>query len=576
MSTPFETIPAVHGAALAIAGYIVHSLWQGMLMTALAALVVCIFRSANATTRYAVWYIALVAVVVAPAVTASVQAVSSHVTAEPAGLRSGASGPSGAVVSQRASSAAAVPAAATASVRSREGAAFAPAQRLAIALTPSLTLVIAALWIAGALIGLFRIALGYAALARLQRDALPVPPGYRDALPLWGASVRRGWRATRLCVSAQVAVPVAIGFFDGMVLMPDHLLHSFDRADVDRFSLHELAHLQRRDDWTCAFERIACALLFFNPFVHAIARRLDLEREVACDDWVVTQTREVRPYAVGLTKMAEATPWPHRPIPASAIFTTRKSLSIRIERLLNKRRDIRPKIAGGAAAACTVAILSAAFVLLPVAPIVGGTAIAATPSVSPTTPASPAKKPRTASRTARVDFLDSLNAVGFGNISTDEIIALHERGIGTPLLLAAGRYFKPHASVADVIALAMYGVSAARLDDFARNAVICSPQDMIVFVQNGVSARYIAAVRHAFPAYTNEHVLLLARNGVSQAFITGLRERGYDSSADDIIRLAAHAVSLQYVDAVNAHHGANVPLADITSLHDHGVDPDAR
>ena len=36
-----------------------------------------------------------------------------------------------------------------------------------------------------------------------------------------------------------------------------------------------------------------------------MARRLNLEREIACDDWVVAMTGAARPYAVCLTKMAE-------------------------------------------------------------------------------------------------------------------------------------------------------------------------------------------------------------------------------------------------------------------------------
>ncbi|HEX3452744.1 MAG TPA: M56 family metallopeptidase, partial [Solirubrobacteraceae bacterium] len=321
--TPY-VCPAFEASALALVAYIVDSLWEGVAIAALAALVIRFFRRANATTRYAVWYIALLAIVALPALTVGVLAL--------------------------------------------ERGAF--LSRPHIVLPHVVIAAGAVLWGLGAFAGLARIIVGYFALAKLQRDALPLPPGYREAMPLWEDSIGRG-RETRLCVSSNVAVPVAVGLFDGMILMPDHLLHSFDRADVDRFSLHEIAHLQRRDDWTCALQRIACAVLFFNPAVRFVARQLDLEREVACDDWVVAQTREVRPYAVGLTKMAEATRWPHRAVPTPAIFASRKSISIRIERLLNKHRDVRPTLAGGPALACAAAILAVSAVLFPIAPVIG-------------------------------------------------------------------------------------------------------------------------------------------------------------------------------------------------------------
>ena len=70
-----------------------------------------------------------------------------------------------------------------------------------------------------------------------------------------------------------------------------------------------------------------------------VAQQLDLEREVACDDWVLGLTGSVRPYALCLTKMAETASWPYRPMPAPGVFATRKHISLRIERLLGAGRN---------------------------------------------------------------------------------------------------------------------------------------------------------------------------------------------------------------------------------------------
>ena len=753
--TPFIT-PAI-APALAIVAYIVHSLWQGALIAALAALVMRLFPRSNATTRYAVWYIALLAVVVIPAFTVAMMTSAPRLLAD--SLQHASTSALSASPERTATTATAISApqefaaphrhAANAAHRADPASASAPPRqralpqpsaprRLSILLPQTLTLIVAAIWILGAFFGLLRIALGYAALAKLQRDALPLPPGYREAMPLWTASCGTEHREMRLCVSPDVEVPVAIGLFDGMILMPDHLLHSFDQADIDRFSVHELAHLQRHDDWTCTVERIACAILFFNPVMRLLARQLDLEREVACDDWVVTRTREAHPYAVGLARMAEATPWPHRPIPTPAIFVTRKSLSIRVERLLNKRRDVRPKLAGGAAAACGLALAVAACVLLPVAPVVGS-AIAPGPDVVVPTTAAAAVAPRahlanaagahhtsragtsavaktaaarayaidsdryartsrrfaadaarysaaiaesaapsarlaktaarslaatarsTVSTTARsttaaarlatvaadiapraaaaatsgadarpapraifivvpqlppalvktpvlaprafaavhasaiaaaaarapflavvaespgsghVDYLDALSAAGYGKLSADQIVALHDSGVSTHLLAAAGRYFNPHATVEELIALSNAGLSGTFLDDLGRRGVKCSPKDALTYAQTAVSASYIADVLHAFPAFSPATIVELSQHGVSARAVAGLRTRGYDIGPSDLMEFTDHGVSLGYVDKVNAHRSTRLSLREIITLHDHGVSSD--
>ncbi len=71
---------------------------------------------------------------------------------------------------------------------------------------------LAAYALAGLLVGLVR-------LEQLKSDALPLPVEYRDAMPQWNRA-NKGRRPVRLCVSDAVDVPVAVGLFDAMILIP--------------------------------------------------------------------------------------------------------------------------------------------------------------------------------------------------------------------------------------------------------------------------------------------------------------------------------------------------------------------
>ncbi|HEV2644576.1 MAG TPA: M56 family metallopeptidase, partial [Candidatus Elarobacter sp.] len=324
MNALSQALVPFQGAAQALATYCVTALWMGVVIAVLAALVVRFWKPLDAASRYAVWYVALIAVVLGPLATT-------------AALQHANRGPSVDELVAALSAAPGVRASATIAV---------PKPGPRIALAPFAAFGGAALWLLVVLGGGARFAAGVVVLARLKRDALPLAPERRAELSLWNAhaAAARARRA-RLCVSDRVDVPVAVGLFDGMVVLPQHILDEFGAHDVDRFVLHELAHLERRDDWTTAFERLAQVVQFFNPVVHLIARRLDLEREIACDDRVVVETSDVRSYAVGLTRMAESTAWPHTALAAPAIFVTRKQLSLRVEELLARRRFTAPRVA---------------------------------------------------------------------------------------------------------------------------------------------------------------------------------------------------------------------------------------
>ncbi|MEA2719839.1 MAG: hypothetical protein QOJ39_1703, partial [Candidatus Eremiobacteraeota bacterium] len=329
MNALLHVLAPFQGAAVALLGYLVTAVWMGLAIVALAALLLRLWKPLDAASRYAVWYVALIAVVLGPLVTTFAIA---HVRVEHVSPAASATLATAGVAARAAEHAATV---------------FCPwNSRWQIPISPWIAYGAALVWLIAVLGGAMRFLAGALVLSRLKRDALPLAPERRAALPLWRTHASAaGARHARLCVSDRVEVPAAVGLFDGMVLLPKHVVDHFEPSDVDRFVLHELAHLERRDDWTAVVQRLIQIVMFFNPAVHVIARRLDLEREIACDDRVVTATSDVRSYAVGLTRMAESTAWPHRGIAAPAIFVTRRQLSVRVEELLTHRRTAARRIA---------------------------------------------------------------------------------------------------------------------------------------------------------------------------------------------------------------------------------------
>jgi uncharacterized protein YjbI with pentapeptide repeats/beta-lactamase regulating signal transducer with metallopeptidase domain len=339
----------IHIAHFAFA-VLLNSLWEAPLIALLTWLCLRATRGPTASTRYLAWLIALLAAAILPIVTANVQV---EPVSKPAAAVKTASAPR--IV--RAVHPARPSIMQTTTETKTQSSAV---QRLRVSLPQNAALAVTAVWTLLALVLLARLLIDLWQLERFKRDALPLPFAYRDALARWAQAAGYG-RDIRVCVSPHTDVPVAIGLFDAMILLPEPLLVQLTPVEIEHIALHELAHLRRRDDWFNALERVLVMLFFFNPAIRWIAAQMDVEREVACDDHVVDLTHEVRPYAHCLTKMAEVTQWPRAALAAPGVFVTRKSISVRIERLLRAGSARRVRISYGTALAAiaTVAVVFA-------------------------------------------------------------------------------------------------------------------------------------------------------------------------------------------------------------------------
>jgi bla regulator protein blaR1 len=145
-------------------------------------------------------------------------------------------------------------------------------------------------WIPIVIFGVW--ACGFAAVALMRfRDWLRV----RAAL---GAS-------TPINIPAEVAVrsfpgllePGVVGFFRPTVLLPEGILNTLTRPQMQAVLAHELSHARRRDNLTAAIHMIVEAVFWFYPLIWWIGARLVEERERACDESVLALGSEPREYA---------------------------------------------------------------------------------------------------------------------------------------------------------------------------------------------------------------------------------------------------------------------------------------
>jgi beta-lactamase regulating signal transducer with metallopeptidase domain len=288
-------IPELAAIARISAERIVYCLVEGTLVAAFASCLVPVLRGRNAGTRFAVWFSAMISIAVLP-------------------LLGGVWGSS------------AAPAASTLAARS------------ALTLPSSWALYLFGAWAALAALALARLGAGLLEVRALRKSCVEIDlsrldPRLRETLRRYQAS-----RPIALCVSDRVHAPTAIGLRHPAVIMPDWLLEELAPTELHQVLVHELAHLGRWDDWTNLAQKIVKALLFFHPAVWWIEQKVSLEREMACDDAVLAETRSPRAYAECLTRLAERSFLRRSMALAQAAVSRVRQTSLRVAKILDVNR----------------------------------------------------------------------------------------------------------------------------------------------------------------------------------------------------------------------------------------------
>ena len=367
---------------------LLNGIWQGALLSVLVWLLLKLLPRLNAATRYTVWWIALLVVAVLPlrqplvgsnqqhagpiAVDPIAQSLplSPFVLAKPGHPEPSASG--------------AAPAAPTSWA---DGPTMSPNLGwqtwfpIRLSSRPVCE-VIAVLWALASALLLIRLAISYRSMQRLKTRATPAAQRLQERLGV--LSARAGVRRkARLLVSDVVSAPMALGLFDPVILIPRSLPQQMSELDFDHVALHELAHLRRYDDWINLLQKLFEALLPIQPALFWIGHQLSLERETACDDWVIAATGTAKPYATSLTRIAELTLWARCGILASGAAGHPSQLFVRVQRLLDKRRNFATRVSMFPLALAMTAVICLAWMVLSTPQMI---ALADPPSAVPFTP----------------------------------------------------------------------------------------------------------------------------------------------------------------------------------------------
>jgi len=278
------------GMARAICWTLIHSLWQGILIAALAGIIIYCTRKLPAALRYNLLAVDLLLFLQLAGITFTYElhrqdpgqdvALSLSAVAEQVNARVGA-------------------------VAVIDPAGHAGPLKWINDLPDTHALLITGIWLACLSIQLLRVSGGLYQAGRLRRSGT-MPSGR-----YWGERLRvlarqlGIRRPVSLLESRNVRTPSAMGWWKPSILIPLGLLANLPPDQVETILLHELAHIRRNDYAANLVLHLTEAIFFFNPGLRWVATLLRREREACCDDVVLAGTPDRNSYLGALVTFTQ-------------------------------------------------------------------------------------------------------------------------------------------------------------------------------------------------------------------------------------------------------------------------------
>ena len=555
---------------------LLHFLWQGAALAALATLLMGLCRKAS--NRYAAGVLCLVAMLAAPLVTYIAlsqreEPSRSHtlttITASARGAKSAAHSPSSSAASAHFSGQAAY-------------------QWLV------------QVWFLGVFLFSLRTAGGVILMERMRRRETGAVSGEIFAVCTELQNRLGIRRAVRFCETLQFDAPAVIGWFRPVVLLPVSAVTGLSISQLEAVIAHELAHIRRYDPFVNLFQIAVEALLFYHPGVWWLNKRIREERENCCDDVVVEICGSPLDYARALTLLEES-----RVVPAFALGANQGFLPARIRRLLG---------APTATSSLRSAGLSAGLLFLCVAAAAGHALFGvAGPDRSPSAPqkiepkpfpdpeanfmmqaeplpqpaplpqpervpASTALPPQNAQEpvkpqsVAKESYIDSLKAAGLDNLSVDDLISLKVQGVTADYvrqMQSAG--LKPNAD--ELVGMKVQGITPDYVKEMRANGVEVNADDLIGLKVQGVTPEYIRQMKDLGLETNADSLIGMKVQGITPDYVREVRALGLKVDADGLIGMKVQQITPDYVKQMQSL-GLHPDADELIGMKVQGITPE--
>ncbi len=367
-------------------------------------------------------------------------------------------------------------------------------------------------------------------------------------------------RAIAYCESQWLEAPAVVGWFRPVVFLPVTVLTGLSEEQLESIIAHELAHIRRLDAFVNAFQVCVETLLFYHPAVWWLNRRIRAEREHCCDEIAVALCGNAVEYARALTRLEEL-----RSAPVLAMAANRGPLTERIVRVLGLKTfgDGVRGIGLTASVLCLTAALVAGKALLGIAhakpaqavvlaqaePATVSQAVAPAANPTPAAKPSPAHAAEQSSPASTSSYIDGLKAAGLGDLTADELIALKIQDV-SPEYVREIQAQGLHPDAEKLIAMRVHDISPEYIRELHADGLNPDLDQLIALKIQGVDANYDRGIKDTGLQPNVNELIAMKVQGVTPEFVRELRDAGLALSGDDVIAMKVQDVTPAYLKAL--------------------------
>ena len=586
-----------------LAWTLLHFLWQGLALAAMAAAVMSLFRSA--TVRYAIAVGTLAAMVIAVCGTfialREVMRYESRI-AERAGLTPALE------ITQGLASTEGLQAVKSAAHTMKKEITHGAASLGAAVMPSGSLLFLLEAWFAGVVFFSLRTIGGFVMLERMRRrDALSVDPALLFVCKRLQQRLQLD-RVIRYLECTWLEAPAVIGWFRPIVMLPVAAVTGLNEEQLEAVIAHELAHIKRLDSFVNVAQIAIETVLFYHPAVWWLNRTIRAERENCCDDIAIAMCGNRVEYARALTLMET---W--RVAPQYALAVNQGSITARITRLLGISPTSGKRSVGLAASVvCLTAALVAgnAFLgtvttraagqaaassndLAPAAPTTRSskpavpappapgpvTALAASALPAPAPLASPEQEPQSEPATAPKapehtsgSYIEGLKSQGLTNLGTDVIVAMKIQGI-TPEYVRGIHEQGLHPDPEELIAMKVQGITPQYISDLKAKGMALSADRLIAMKVQGVTPEYVSGLQSLGMQPSADELIAMKVQGVTPDYIREMNALGLKLAADNAVAMKVQGISPDYVRGIQ-QLGMHPTVDQLIGMKVQGITPD--
>lgn len=207
------------------------------------------------------------------------------------------------------------------------------------------------IWMVGVMVLVGRFLVGWVVLLWRLRDSQAV-----SSWPVWWllqeCKATNGLESPVTIVeSPHVSSPCVLGLSAPKLVLPWGTTSRLSREELRDVFLHELAHIKRSDLPAIWIVEAIRTLHWFNPVVWYLCRRMEQDREEACDEMALGQSEPDRPRAYGSTLLKVLEGMGRRTLPripgVVRLLGGEDALVERLKFIIHFQRGTRTWVVGG-------------------------------------------------------------------------------------------------------------------------------------------------------------------------------------------------------------------------------------